>query len=115
MKVYMRYDFVSWEENGHTATALVNSDGWFEAAINCWRDGDMGDTDEDGICERIWWGDNVDIGDPDATPPRPATNAEARLWLKKIGSPESLEMMYGMKVAAVVMGCSPCVIAETEK
>ena len=55
--------FVSWLENEHWATAVVTDDGWFDAAVNCWRDSQMGDIDQDGYPDRIWYSDGIKISD----------------------------------------------------
>lgn len=55
--------FVSWLENEHWATAVVTDDRWFDAAVNCWRDSQMGEIDPDGYPERIWYSDGIKITD----------------------------------------------------
>lgn len=63
MKVYSKLRFLAWknygEEDAETAYALVNGQGYFQCAINCLRDGDMGEKDENGIYDREWWGDSI--------------------------------------------------------
>lgn len=55
--------FMSWRNKcvdpTVTATALCDDDDWFMAAINCTRDGDMGELGPDGVYERIWVGDSL--------------------------------------------------------
>jgi hypothetical protein len=77
--------FVSWEEWGHTATALITSakTGWFDAAINLWRDGQMGEIDADGYPSRVWWGDYIDGNDEGTL--RPANKKEVQKYMKMVG------------------------------
>ena len=86
MKSYQRWDFLAWKddlawrEGAGPSIALVRGD-WFVEAINCPRDGDMGEMDEDGVWSRHWYGDSVSSLSADV--PRYATIYETRLWLKK--------------------------------
>lgn len=56
--------YVAWEEAGETALACIEENGWFVFALNCMRDGDMGDKNEDGIYTRSWSTDWAPINDP---------------------------------------------------
>lgn len=71
--------FMSWQnaiiDTTVTATALCDDD-WFMAAINCMRDGDMGEQGPDGVYERIWYGDSLWKDEK----PRPATIKEVALF-----------------------------------
>lgn len=72
--------FLSWNEDGERAIALCDGNGYFFQAINCCRDSDMGEKDENGVYSRIWWSDyiyNLDVEDV-----RPATKEEVDLFLK---------------------------------
>ena len=91
MKTYEIMDFLAWEENGETAFALVDRFGWFDCALNCCRDGDMGTKDANGIWSRQWATDWL----PDNAKPRPMTNDEVEIYLlytrdsHTLSSPES--------------------------
>lgn len=79
-KTFIKKRFLSWDEAGEVATALVEPDGdWFTAAINCMRDGSMGERGEDGVYDRLWWGDGIKNGP--ARNIRPATLTEVKKWL----------------------------------
>lgn len=81
--------FKAWEESGETAIALCEGN-WFLQAINCMRDGDMGEKGDDGIYSRIWAGDEL-WGENFSTL-RNASEEEVNLWLKHC----SLENEGGM-------------------
>ena len=51
--------YVSWQESGHTATAMITDYNYFDLACNLWRDGAMGEIDADGYCSRNWGGDTI--------------------------------------------------------
>ena len=69
--------YVSWKEDGLTATALVeNKQGFFGEAINCYRDSQMGEKDKDGYYDRIWYGDHVTNCECEIDTIRPATRVE---------------------------------------
>lgn len=80
---YIAYSFFSWEESGETAIALgyKYTSGidywWFDIAINCMRDGDMGEKGEDGVYDRVWYTDSIE----DGKHLRPSTKGEVELWL----------------------------------
>lgn len=55
---------MSWENEYHNgewlrAIALCDSANYFEVAINCMRDGSMGEKDGNGVYERKWWSDTA--------------------------------------------------------
>lgn len=68
--------YLSWLEEGSVrdehsgcyvrdrvrAIALCDVDGWFDVGINCLRDGDMGSKGDDGVYERLWYGDAISAG-----------------------------------------------------
>lgn len=64
-----RYDllyFMSWDEKDGDeyvrAIALCDSNEFFDEAIKAPRDGSMGKKDENGVYERIWYGDYIGNG-----------------------------------------------------
>lgn len=76
--------FIAWKEDQETAIALghpYSIDGfdyfWFNMAINCDRDGDMGQKDAHGVYERKWRTDSVELNKV-----RPATPDEVELYLR---------------------------------
>lgn len=74
--------YVSWQECGHTATAMITGPaGWFEVAVNCHRDGSMGEIDADGYCSRCWYSDHIKEGDFEGYL-RPATWFEVKKYLE---------------------------------
>ena len=78
---------MSWEnpnEKGTWAIALCDSTGFFCEAINCARDGDMGKKDENGVYERIWYGDNIECYGDELDTLRPATRDEVELYLEYV-------------------------------
>lgn len=83
---YRRLDFKAWQNDGdpeaETALALVGHNGWFDVALNCMRDGDMGTKGEDGIYSRAWYGDAV--WDEEAKTLRAMTEAEVDLYLAHV-------------------------------
>lgn len=77
---------MSWENEDHDgkfirAIALCNPNGYFEQAINCVRDSDMGEKDENGVYARIWWADNIKCYGNERDI-RPATPQEVELYLR---------------------------------
>lgn len=74
--------FMSWYNryNGENvrAVALCDSTGFFYSAINCMRDGSMGEKGEDGVYSRIWWNDYIQS---DEVGLRPANAEEIKLYL----------------------------------
>lgn len=85
MKKIKRYHSIiikSWNndfENEPRAIAAVEEDGWFNVAINCVRDGDMGKLGLDGVYSRTWgtdWADENDL--------RPASEEEVEKYLNHI-------------------------------
>jgi len=110
VKIITKMRFVSWDEEGETATALVGPDGeFFYAAINCKRDGDMGEKGPDGVWDRVWWGDSIHCAEVSNV--RPATVREARLWLRHCGRPACTSSETAVPVT-VVFGDEPFVIFE---
>lgn len=88
--------FMSWENEGSVwnpetkkyendrvrAIALCDPTGYFDVAINCLRDGDMGEKDENGVYPRTWAGDYIDCYGTERDTLRPATPQEVELYLK---------------------------------
>ncbi len=80
--------FMSWDNNYFVrnneitlrAIALCYPNGFFKVAINCMRDGSMGEPDENGVYERQWTCDF--LGCPIDSNIRPATKEEVNLYLK---------------------------------
>lgn len=86
MKQYSVETFMSWENEDHDGTfiraiALCNAEGYFEQAINCVRDSDMGEKDEKGVYSRIWWADYIKCYGNERDI-RPATPQEVELYLQ---------------------------------
>ena len=77
---FNRLDFLAWEESGETAFALVDRFGWFDWALNCMRDGDMGERGDDGIYTRYWASDEL----PYKAKTRPMTEYEVDRYLKHL-------------------------------
>lgn len=88
-RITRKGNFVAWQNYETTAIAYMVENAWFQEAINCMRDGDMGEKDADGVYSRHWGGDEVWIDDE----PRLATEIEIFLYLHKVG---------GMKNAGAV-------------
>ncbi len=87
MKELHLLHFMSWDEvedfktgKNIRAVALCDEQGYFHAAINAMRDGDMGEKDDDGVYSRIWWGDY--INNSDVKNVRFANQQEVALFLK---------------------------------
>ena len=75
-------NYVAWTnetEPETTAIAYMIEDGFFDTAINCIRDGDMGEKDADGVYSRHWASDAVWMDDN----PRLATEEEIKLYKRK--------------------------------
>ena len=69
----------TWGKETIRAIALCDAYKWFDAAINCLRDGDMGEKDENGVYSRIWWADEAGSCCDDSDL-RPATPDEVALY-----------------------------------
>ena len=94
MKELVVETFMSWENESSVwnketnkyesetvrAIALCDPTGYFMQAINCMRDGDMGEKDENGVYGRIWYGDYIDCYGNEHETLRPATPAEVELY-----------------------------------
>ena len=103
---------MSWENEYKgkflRAIALCHSSGWFDVAINCMRDGSMGEPDGNGVYDRKWWSDEACScsGDRDL---RPATDDEVALYRKYC--PEEFESRTwedGWSRVRVLGVCSDC-------
>ena len=88
MKKEYRKVFMSWdnlevgrEDKYIRAIALCDMYGWFDEAINCVRDCQMGEKDSNGVYERIWHADYIE-NDCGRENVRPATIEEVELYLQ---------------------------------
>lgn len=63
------------------AIALCDAGNWFDVAINCMRDGSMGEPDSNGVYSRKWWSDQA-CSCSDDSDLRPATEDEVELYRK---------------------------------
>lgn len=92
--------FVAWKNGGdpkaETAYALVEGHyDYFRCAINCMRDGDMGEKDERGIWSREWWGDSIW---PEERPTmRPMTYEEVEMYMQYVDVQEE----YGKDIIII--------------
>lgn len=80
-------NFIAWGNDTKPdviAIAYMSDDGWFNEAINCTRDSQMGDLDEDGVYSRHWFEDEVWTTEE----PRLATREEIFLYLHKVNLQE---------------------------
>lgn len=81
MQEYEILRFATWIEYGERAYALMDQSTFFDTAINCCRDGNMGEKDERGIYSRHWAGDYADSSDTYVATVRPMTSDEIDLYL----------------------------------
>ena len=79
-RITRKGNFVAWKSYDVTAIAYMSGTSWFDMAINCCRDGNMGEMDADGVYSRQWSTDEVWIDDE----PRIATRDEVLLYLRKV-------------------------------
>ena len=96
---------MSWENEDHDgkfirAIALCDPNEYFEQAINCVRDSDMGDKDENGVYGRIWYADNIRIYGNERDI-RPATPQEVELYLMYCGYQSEYSEPYNKVVGLV--------------
>ena len=106
---------MSWENEGSVwnpetnkyesetvrAIALCDPSGYFSQAINCMRDGDMGEKDENGVYDRIWYGDYIDCYGNERETLRPATAKEVELYKKYCPIVDNHLVAYEKAVAEV--------------
>lgn len=85
MKRYEILRFVAWVECGMRAYALLDSNNQFYIALNCYRDGDMGTQDENGIYSRWWYTDYADAAEEFEQTKRPMTEFEVERYLSYVG------------------------------
>jgi hypothetical protein len=79
-KIIIAARFYAWRESERIAICFSFDGEWFPLAINCSRDGDMGDEDENGIYARAWASDWIH---PDeGTKVRYATKGEADIFME---------------------------------
>lgn len=82
---FMSWDNEGWIDNQNIrAIALCDPTGYFHEAINCTRDGSMGEKDENGVYERHWYGDSVICYGYERESLRPATKEEIDLYLRYV-------------------------------
>lgn len=85
---FMSWDNEEWANNRNNgnirAIALCDATGYFNEAINCMRDGSMGEKDENGVYERHWYGDNIDCYGNERESLRLATKEEIDLYLQYV-------------------------------
>lgn len=116
METLYRKTFYSWTEEG---AVMVKRDGkyeyvkdqvravalcdgtWFMRAINALRDGDMGEKDENGVYDRIWYGD--DIYNSYVKEVRPANIHEVNTYLKYCKLVDEAEE-DGRELVAIIYG-----------
>ena len=83
MKKLKKWVFKAWRDCFSEKTSIALCYGrWFEMALNCCRDGDMGSLDEEGYYERLWATDEIYS---DAEFVRNATEWEVEAYLKRVG------------------------------
>lgn len=115
--------FMSWEnecDKNIRAVALCDATGFFFCAINCMRDGDMGEMDEDGVYSRVWYGDNIECYGSELDSLRPATHEEVELYMQHVSIEDAVGNIegsdYRTNVVREVFGkYFSCVIAEDVK
>ena len=81
-KTYITGRFYAWKEDGETPIAFSFDGDYFHEAINCPRDGSMGEKDADGVLECHWYADYLRSYDG-VEDLRYATPAEVKLYMKK--------------------------------
>ena len=108
MEKLIRRDFVSWEQPfGGGVRAVALTDGiWFMEAMNCCRDGDMGEMGDDGVYSRTWGSDGLNIYGAEEYDYRPASPSEVDLYLKHC----SIDWYGNEEVVAIVRGTSSYVL-----
>ena len=108
MEKLIRRDFVSWEQpfgGGVRAVALTDGN-WFMEAMNCCRDGDMGEMGDDGVYSRTWATDDLNVYGAEEYDYRPASPSEVDLYLKHC----SIDWYGNEEVVAIVRGTSSYVL-----
>ena len=108
MEKLIRRDFVSWEQPfGGGVRAVALTDGhWFMEAMNCCRDGDMGNMGDDGVYSRTWATDDLNVYGAEEYDYRPASPSEVDLYLKHCG----IDWDENEEVVAIVRGTSSYVL-----
>lgn len=81
MQKYEILRFATWEEYGERAYALIDQYTFFDTAINCCRDGSMGEKDERGIYSRHWIADYAENSDTYGITVRPMDSSEIDMYL----------------------------------
>lgn len=90
-----------YEDEVVRAVALCDPSEYFSHAINCMRDGSMGEKDENGVYERIWYSDFIDCYGDERKTLRPATATEVELFKKYCPLQEESFWPYEKVVAEV--------------
>jgi len=88
--------FMSWdnEYEGQTvrATALCSPSGYFDVAINCVRDSDMGERGTDLVYERKWYADYIDTSAYENL--MPSTKEEVEMYLRHVDLEDAVGNTY---------------------
>ena len=114
MKTYQKLIFKAWRDNfAHKTSIALCSGEWFEAALNCCRAGDMGDEDEEGYYQRIWYTDSIGVSDVEFV--RNATEDEVRDYLKRCGIQYNVFMSTGAEPILVMGDEESYVLIEYEE
>ena len=102
--------FKSWIndcDKGTRAIALCDETNYFVGAINCVRDSQMGDKDENGVYSRQWWADSV--WKEEEASLRAATKDEVELYLKYIDLEEAVDFSDG-KQSVKIISKTTCIL-----
>lgn len=97
---YLVFHFMSWDNEDSDgssirAIALCDDDGYFDEAINCVMDGDMGRKDEKGVYDRHWYGDYI-CNCCNKKNIRCATHEEVCMYKEYVDIEKSIPVMYGI-------------------
>lgn len=104
---FMSWENEEWLKNQHNgnirAIALCDASGYFFEAINCMRDGSMGEKDDNGVYERHWYGDYISCYGNERESLRPATKEEVDLYLRYVSIEDAVGMFDGItKIADTI-------------
>ena len=114
--------FMSWENDEATewseerqmfvstkirAIALCEQNGYFYEAINCMRDGSMGEKDDNGVYSRHWYADTINCNGDEYASLRYATNEEIELYLSHVSLQNAVGDGKNYKVKIVDKEVSP--------
>lgn len=111
---FMSWDNEEWANNRNNgnirAIALCDASGYFFEAINCMRDGSMGEKDHNGVYERHWYGDNINCYGNERESLRLATKEEIDLYLRYVPIEDAVGenvVHDDFKVNIVDINCTP--------